>query len=104
MSITIAGYSFAGPYKSTAELEDRSGVYTILTPSDATHFNVLDVGESATVKTRVEGHDRKPYWLRNAIRGQIVYAVYYTPHLQQAGRKAVEIKIRQQYNPPCGSR
>lgn len=102
MSIEIAGYEFAGPYKLTTSLEDRSGVYAILTPTSTTRYNIIDVGESAKVKTRVENHDRKPCWRRHANNGQILYAVYYTPGLHQTGRKEIEQKIRKQYNPPCG--
>jgi hypothetical protein len=103
MSITISSYSFDGPYRSTSSLQNRSGVYAILTPTDATHYNIVDVGESAVVKTRVENHDRKPCWRRHAKRGGLRYAVYYTPRLQQAGRRAIERKIRAKYRPPCGS-
>ena len=103
MTIELSGYKFSGPYGSTSSLEDRSGVYAILTPTSATHYKVIDVGESATVKTRVENHDRKPCWRRHANSGRISYAVYYTPRLQQTGRKEIEQKIRKQYNPPCGS-
>ena len=102
MTIELAGYKFAGPYRSTESLENRSGVYGILTPTSATRYKVIDVGESATVRSRVENHDRKPCWRRNANNGQISYAVYYTPGLQQAGRKEIEQKIRKQYSPPCG--
>lgn len=102
MSIEIAGYTFSGPYKSTSLLEDRSGVYTVLTPTDTTHYKVVDVGESAKVKTRVENHERKPCWQRNTTSDGLRYAVYYTPNLQQAGRKVIEQKIRYQYRPPCG--
>jgi hypothetical protein len=103
MSIEIAGYKFAGSYNSTSSLEDRSGVYAVLIPTDATHYQVIDVGESATVKTRVENHDRKPCWQRRANSGGLRYAVYYTPGLQQAGRQAIEQKVRQQHRPPCGA-
>ena len=103
MSITLSGYQFADPYKTTSSLEDQSGVYAILTPTDATHYKVVDVGESAEVKTRVENHDRRPCWQRNANSGELRYAVRYTPGLHQAGRKAIEQKIRRQYRPPCGS-
>ena len=102
MSIEIAGYRFEGPYESTSDLENRSGVYSILTPTGNSRYKIIDVGESATVRTRVEGHDRKSCWRRNANNGQIRYAAYYTPGLQQAGRKKIEQKIREQYNPPCG--
>jgi hypothetical protein len=103
MTIEIAGYKFAGVYSSTSSLEDRSGVYAILTPTDATHYKVIDVGESATVKSRVEDHSRKPCWRRNANSGGLRYAVHYTPRLQQAGRRVIEQEVRQKYRPPCGS-
>lgn len=103
MSITLSGYKFAGPYKSTSSLENRSGIYAILTPTKPTRYKVIDVGESATVKTRVENHDREPCWLRHTNSGGLRYAAHYTPGLQQAGRQAIEQKIRQQYQPPCGS-
>jgi hypothetical protein len=60
MSIELSGYKFAGPYESTSSLKDRSGVYAILTPTSSTRYKVVDVGESATAKTRVENHDREP--------------------------------------------
>jgi hypothetical protein len=31
-------------------------------------------------------------------------AVLYTPHLQEAGRREIEQKIRDEYDPPCGKR
>ncbi len=102
MSIEISGYKFDGPYGSTSSLEDRSGVYSILTPTDSTHYKVIDVGESATVKTRVENHNRESCWRRNTNSGGLRYAVHYTPRLQQAGRRAIEQEIRQRYHPPCG--
>lgn len=103
MTIEIAGYKFAGPYNSISPLEDRSGVYAVLTPTNATHYKVIDVGESATVKSRVENHDRKSCWQRNANSGGLRYAVHYTPGLQQAGRQSIEQRVRQEYRPPCGA-
>jgi hypothetical protein len=103
MSITLSSYKFDGPYKSAASLADRSGVYAILTPTTSSRYKIVDVGESAKVKTRVENHDRAPCWRRNANSGGLYYAVRYTPGLQQAGRQAIEQKIRKQYGPPCGS-
>ena len=104
MSISLAGYEFAGPDNSPSTFEDRSGVYAILTPSAANRYRVIDVGESATVKSRVENHDRKPCWLRHAISGGLRYAVYYTLGQPQAGRQIIEQKIRHEYKPPCGDR
>lgn len=104
MSIALAGYPFLGPYSSTAALENRSGVYAILTPTQNGRYKVLDVGESHAVRERVESHERTSCWQRNATRRGIRYAAYYTPHLQQPGRKKIEEKIREKYDPPCGER
>jgi len=57
VSITIDRHTFDGPYAGTYRLEDRSGVYAILCYREQKYF-VVDVGESATLKTRVENHDR----------------------------------------------
>lgn len=103
MSIPIGKYEFEGPYRDTASLEDRSGVYAILDQRENNRYGLLDVGESSNVKTRVETHDRKGCWERNK-KGTIHYAVHYTPGLRQDGRMAIEQEIRDQYNPPCGER
>lgn len=102
MSIDIGRYTFDGPYTNTNSLEDRSGVYAILCSSDQ-NYSLIDVGESATVKTRVESHDRKDCWTRYCYKTLSV-AVYYTPHLQQTGRMEIEQEIRKEFNPPCGQR
>lgn len=101
MSIELAGYKFRGPYTSTDNLEDRAGVYAILCPTAQNRYKVIDVGESHEVKTRVETHDRKGCWERHC-SSTIKYAVYYTPHMQQPGRKEIEQEIRNRYDPPCG--
>jgi len=101
MSIKIDKYDFEGPYSDTSSLEDRSGVYVILDYRDDGKHYVLDVGESAQVRTRVENHDRKDCWDLNR-EGNLRFAVHYTPGLQQAGRMAIEQEIRDKYNPPCG--
>ena len=102
MSITVGNYSFDGPYNNTESLLDNSGVYVIHCLRDERYY-VMDVGESAQVKTRVENHDRTDCWQQNC-NGVLKFAVYYTPNLQSAGRMAIEQEIRSQYNPPCGER
>jgi hypothetical protein len=102
-TITIGRYRFEGPYPSTAYLADRAGVYAILALRGGTYY-VIDIGESATVKSRVETHDRKICWQRNAGQGVLYVAVLYTPGLAQVGRVQIEQELRMQYNPPCGTR
>lgn len=100
MSITIGRYTFDGPYTSTDSLDDRSGIYAINCYRDGKYF-LIDVGESATVSTRVINHDRKDCWQSNC-EGTITYAVRYTPGMEEAGRMAIEQEIRTEYDPPCG--
>ena len=100
MSITVGKYTFEGPYTLTGKLEDRSGIYAIHCYKD-NKYHLIDVGESATVKARVENHDRKTCWSRNC-SGTLTVSAFYTPNLQQAGRMLIEQEIRRQYDPPCG--
>jgi len=102
MSIKIGKYTFDGPYSSTDSLEDKSGVYAIICKKNNENY-LLDIGESAEVKSRVENHDRSDCWERNC-NGTINYSVYYTPNKQQAGRMEIEQELRKQYNPVCGKR
>ena len=102
MSIEVGKYTFEGPYSSTDSLEDKSGVYLIVCKSNG-KYNTIDVGESASVKSRVESHDRNSCWTRNC-HSTLMVAVLYTPHLQQAGRQEIEQDIRNQFNFPCGER
>lgn len=102
MSITVGNYSFEGPYTSTDKLEDRSGVYAILYYLDEKYY-LIDVGESSEVKTRIDNHDRRDCWTKNC-KGTLTLSVYYTPNLQQPGRKLVEQELRTLYNPVCGDR
>ncbi len=102
MAIKICQYSFEGPYDDSSYLKDSSGVYVILCYSDG-KCSVVDVGESAQVKSRIESHDRAGCWEENCY-GTIKFSVYYTPNQQSAGRTQIESEIREHYNPPCGKK
>lgn len=102
MAITIGKYSFEGPFTSIDKLQDRSGVYAIHCYRD-TKYYLIDVGESATVRTRVESHDRNECWKRNC-NGELTVSVLYTPNKQQEGRREIERELRKQYNPVCGEK
>ncbi len=107
MSLTVNGcsgtkYAFEGPYKSTSSLTDNSGVYFIVC-YDGTSNHPIDVGESETIKTRVETHERADCWKRHC-SNTLMFAVYYTPNKQQSGRMEIEQDIRCYYNLPCGSK
>ena len=102
MSLAILGHSFLDPVSTTSTLRDSSGVYVILTRKNSTeNFTLVDVGESATVKTRVDNHDRSNCWNRNK-QGELKVSVLYTP--SQSERMEIEQAIRAKYRPVCGDR
>jgi hypothetical protein len=103
MSLTVGRHRFEGPYRSTNVLHDRSGIYVIVSFVNG-QYQPLDCGESATVRTRIETHDRAQCWSRHAQGGTLMVAALYTPNLQSAGRVAIEHEIRRQYSFPCGQR
>jgi hypothetical protein len=102
VGIRLNGHGFDGPYARASDLEDRSGVYAILT-LNGDKYRVLDIGESATVKSRVETHPRGACWRQHAISG-VYCAVLYTEGLQSSGRVKIEQALRAFYKPPCGDR
>ena len=65
-------------------VRNRSGIYAIICQKSDKNY-IVDVGESASVKNRVEHHDRKDCW-SNSCKGRLAVSVYYTPNLHQSGR------------------
>lgn len=105
MSVQILSYTFEGPYRSAGSLRDAPGIYAILTraqPGDP--WNVVDVGESGTVRNRVANHDREDCWTRSAKDDGLAVAVLYTPGRTAAQRRAIEGLVRDKYQPACGIR
>ncbi|MBI4505353.1 MAG: GIY-YIG nuclease family protein [Chloroflexi bacterium] len=99
MALRIQGFPFEGPFSYTSSVADRAGVYVVTCENTG---KILDVGESAMVRTRVEMHERKPCWRRNARGGVFAFYVHYTPGKDQAARREIEQLIRLLEKPPCG--
>jgi hypothetical protein len=104
MSIQIGKYNFESPYpySSASMLEDKAGIYAIIDARTNGNF-VVDVGESAAIKSRIENHDRSDCWRRNQ-SGTLKVAVLYTSRLHQSGRIEIEQELREQFNPVYGVR
>ncbi len=101
MNIEITGYNFEGPFKSTTNFKDQSGVYVILCKNAGNNeYEVIDVGESGQIKTRVEDHGRENCWKERCLN--LEFAAYYITG--ENARRNVEKEIRQEYTPPCGER
>ncbi|MCY3675313.1 MAG: hypothetical protein OXH65_07660 [Paracoccaceae bacterium] len=100
MSIKIGNYNFEGPFGSSSNLKDQSGVYAILGNNSGNNWDLVDVGESFQVKYRVENHERKMCWKQQDY-ANLKIAVFYT---DENSRMRIEVELRYQYNPPCGQR
>jgi len=101
MAIKLGKYSFTGPIASIDKLNDRSGLYVTVCKVDREYF-LLDVGESSSLRTRIENNDKKDCWIKNC-DGQLTIFVHYTPFLKQQGRILIEQELRELFNPGCKS-
>ncbi len=99
--ITIGRYRFEGPVYDKRSLKDAPGVYVILDDLGDMKYEVLDVGESKEIRTRIENHDRELCW-RNNRRGRVCYATLYIPGFNKHQRVAIEQELRGQFAPACG--
>lgn len=102
MGIKIAGYKFNGPYTSAKKIENKAGIY-IVHLDKKNNYDVLDIGESAMLKDRMEHHERMKCWIKHALGKEIAISVYYTKHWSQGGRMKFVQKLRQKIKPPCGN-
>lgn len=53
--INICGKTFYGPYYIEESIEEKSGVYLVVSPLGT----VIDVGETGNLQNRLKTHDRK---------------------------------------------
>lgn len=98
MAIQIGKHTCDGPHVDTGGIHARSGVYVVLGKTGGTQWSVVDV--SASVRERLDNHDRKPCWQRCGHR-ELAAAALYVPEQQ---RMLIERELRVAFNPPCGDR
>jgi hypothetical protein len=66
-----------GPYSNTDSLKEQSGVYVILgRNNNFQNWNVLNVGESATMQSRITYHDRQDQWKKSGYSNLAVAPIY----------------------------
>lgn len=99
--ITIEGVNFEGPYADSSKLRRSGGVYVITDSRSNGHVYLLDVGESESVRDRIENHDRKHCWLKHK-QGALGVAVHIMPGSTVELRRQLEGRIRSRYKPGCG--
>lgn len=99
MSIQIGSYHAEGPFGNVNGLAARSGVYIVLGRASAqSRWQLVDIGESGDIHTRVNNHDRAPDWQRQGHLELAVAAIY----ADERNRMLIERQLRVQFNPPCG--
>ncbi len=104
MAYQLDGYQFEGAFASTNSIQDGSGVYVVHSRVGE-NWTLVDCGESATLKSRLDNHERVECWRRKTPQaGSMWYSVHYTPGMQQAGRSAIEQNIRRKHAGLCGDR
>lgn len=98
MPITIEGFQFTGPYYHTRKFDKNFGcVYLILNNRN----QVVDVGETGDVNSRLINHERKTCWYSNGASDTGLF-IYITD--DQNFRLLLERLIRNKYRPLCGDR
>jgi len=106
LSIKICDYNFEGPHNYPDDidcLKENSGAYVILEKNSEGKYSILDIGESAQVRTSIENHDRSSCWTKNS-NGSLYVAVLYTLNKQPPGRMEVEQALRGNFDLPCGNK
>ena len=101
MCIKIGNYNFEGPFDSIYGLENKPGVYAILgwNPVDKV-WEVVDIGRSRDVESRVRTHDREDCWEEQGYT-TLSCAAFYCDAIT---RHVIEKELRDIFEPPCGER
>ena len=105
MSFTIGSRTFQGPFSGLSDIADEPGVYVVVCPESGGSVLLVDVGQSANLRTTLKNHERKDCWARVcAAHAQAPeFGILYTRRISENYRRAVEQEIRNQYQPPCGN-
>lgn len=98
--LNVAGYTFSGPFQSVDHLFRQSGVYLISVFNGVFH-EVLDIGESHDIHTRVRNHDRANQWSHHAAGRTLHVSAFYC---DEPTRTLMERQLRARFNPACGVR
>ena len=104
--VTIGGLSFRCVKLIEANFDDRAAVYVVLCVDGNGKWKVLDVGQSGSVGSRIDSHDRRDCWETRCTSGTLWVCIYPMPSsaYSEQDRLKVENGLRQHYKPPCGER
>lgn len=98
MPIKIEGFIFSGPYYHTRKfVKDFACVYILINSRN----QVVDVGETESINSRILNHERKMCWIINGC-GETGLYIYKSEN--KNFRQLLERLIRIKYRPPCGEK
>lgn len=99
MMLDLAGFDAEGPFFDVTEIRNASGVYAIVGAESRTSmdWDVIDVGESGRMRSRLRNHDRAACWSTYGYKAQGI-AVIYT---DKERRECLERILCRAYEPPC---
>jgi len=92
MTIYIGHHGFSGPFSDADQVEERAGLYALITPRGKA-WEVRDLGQATNLRTTVGSILRK-----SGVREAVV-AVHYTPGVQRTGRDRLLESIRRAMGP-----
>lgn len=106
VNLTIGGYPFVCVSLADVDFSDIAAIYVVICVGKNGNWEVLDVGQSGRLGSRVGNHDRRVCWMRNCQTGSIWVCVYRMPsdRYSEEDRLESEATLRQMYRPPCGKR
>ncbi len=92
MAIYIGQEPFSGPFRAASLVEDRSGLYAVL--SDDASNEILELDEAANLSARLEQAAE-----RFAGPSGVRFAVRYTPGVQRTGRERMLQELLTELSP-----
>ena len=104
--LTIYNLPFKCTRLSDADFSDRAAIYVIICVISKDDWEVIDVGQSGELGTRIDTHERKRCWEQHCPNGNIWVCIYPMPSSSFSKQQRIELegKIRDEYNPVCGEK
>lgn len=96
--MNISGYNFVGPYDPNKGFTKTiAAVYVIVDEQP----KVVDVGQTEDLNNRFPNHPRQSCWDSHKT-GKV--SLYILQGGSEQSRLQIELKIRTEFNPPCGEK
>lgn len=99
MSLLIGRYEFNGPLINWPRIENLPGIYAVLSFANQ-EFQLLELGESASLGDTVNETDRQLSWQSKAT-GMLSLCVHYSPRAGLNKRREIVNEIMREFDGIC---